>query len=79
MQNDVVGERRRVMAKWIKKPVYHGDDTSGYVDPNWTCSYCGGKAPVDPYWGIYDLVENCPHCGMIMTFTREEKSDEEVN
>jgi len=40
------------MAHWKKHPVYHGDDTSGFIDPNWCCSNCGGQAPIDPYWGI---------------------------
>lgn len=60
------------MAHWKKNPVYHGDDTSGFVDPNWRCSNCGGQAPTDPYWGIYDLVGTCPHCNEKMEYEEGE-------
>lgn len=56
------------MASWIRKPIYHGDDISGWVDQNWTCSNCGKTAPIVPYWGLYDLVDTCPHCGEKMEY-----------
>lgn len=51
------------MASWKKNPVYHGDDLSGFVDPNWCCSNCGGRAPIVIGLGLYDLVDTCPRCG----------------
>lgn len=62
------------MASWKKNPVYHGDDVSGFVDPNWCCTNCGGQAPIIPYWGMYDLVDICPHCGEKMEY--EEANNE---
>ena len=56
------------MARWIKNPKYHGDDTIGWVDPNWCCSSCGGKAPVIRWLGLYDLVDVCPNCGEEMEY-----------
>lgn len=51
--------------KWIRNNTYHGDDTSGYVDPDWTCSECGKNAIVNP-WMMYDLTNFCPNCGAKM-------------
>ena len=60
------------MAEWKKVPIYHGDDESGYVDPNWRCTACGGRAPIIQWLGIYDLVETCPYCGEKMEPPKEE-------
>lgn len=60
------------MAHWKKNPVYHGDDTSGFIDLNWSCSNCGGQAPIIPYWDMYDLVDICPHCGEKMEYEEYE-------
>ncbi len=59
------------MAHWKKNPVYHGDDTSGFIDPNWCCSNCGSQAPTVPYWGIYNFVDTCPHCGKKMEYEED--------
>ena len=51
--------------KWIRHNTYHGDDTSGYVAPDWRCSKCGKSAMVNA-WMLYDLSDFCPNCGAKM-------------
>ena len=63
------------MAKWVRKPIYHGDEISGSVDPNWRCSNCGERAPIIPYWYLYDLAEICPNCGEKMEKGGDENAD----
>lgn len=67
------------MASWKKNPVYHGDDLSGFVDPNWCCSNCGGRAPIVIGLGLYDLVDTCPHCGEPMYATDNHVGHKEEN
>ena len=55
----------RKKGKWIRHNTYHGDDTSGYVDPDWRCSECGKQAMVNE-WMMYDLSDFCPNCGADM-------------
>ena len=52
----------RKTGKWERHNIYHGDDVSGYIDPDWRCSECGGQANVNA-WCMYDLTDFCPHCG----------------
>ena len=56
--------------KWIRNNTYHGDNTSGYVDPDWRCSECGKNAPVNE-WFMYDLTAFCPNCGAKMEFDHD--------
>ena len=58
-------EPERKTGKWERRNTYHGDDTSGFVDPDWRCSECGGQANVN-VWSMYDLTDFCPHCGVDM-------------
>lgn len=58
--------------KWVRHNTYHGDDTSGFVDPDWRCSECGRQAIVND-WFLYDLTDFCPHCGARMEEPREEE------
>lgn len=58
--------------KWIKHNTYHGDDVSGFIDPDWRCSECGRQANVNA-WFMYDLTDYCPNCGAKM----DEKSSSE--
>ena len=51
--------------KWIRHNTYHGDNTSGYVDPDWRCSECGEQALVNEFC-MYDLTDFCPNCGTDM-------------
>lgn len=51
--------------KWERHNTYHGDDTSGFIDPDWRCSECGRQANVNE-WLIYDLTDFCPNCGAKM-------------
>ena len=53
------------MAKWVKTSVYHGDDTSGFIENIYTCSNCGQEAPLNE-WFMTDLTDCCPHCGAKM-------------
>lgn len=50
---------------WERHNIYHGDDVSGSIDPNWRCSECGGQANINT-WYMYDLTNFCPHCGAKM-------------
>lgn len=51
--------------KWERHNTYHGDDVSGFVDPDWRCSECGEQANVNA-WCMYDLTDFCPNCGARM-------------
>lgn len=55
----------RKTGKWERHNTYHGDDTSGFVDPDWRCSECGRQANVNALC-MYNLTEFCPHCGARM-------------
>lgn len=55
----------RETGKWERHNTYHGDDTSGSVDPDWRCSECGGRANINE-WFMYDLTDFCPNCGADM-------------
>lgn len=55
----------KIMAKWVKTSVYHGDDTSGFIENIYTCSNCGQEAPLNE-WFMTDLTDCCPHCGAKM-------------
>lgn len=58
-----------VHGTWVRDNIYHGDDTSGFVDPAWHCSNCGQSAPLIQGM-LYDLATFCPNCGADM---RKEK------
>lgn len=58
-------EPERKTGRWERHNTYHGDDVSGYIDPDWRCSECGGQAKVNA-WYIYDLTDFCPNCGADM-------------
>lgn len=58
-------ESAKLPAEWKRHNTYHGDDTSGYVDPDWRCSVCGKPALVNA-WMMYDLTDFCPNCGAKM-------------
>lgn len=65
---EVIGDSiqpERKIGKWERHNTYHGDDTSGFVDPDWRCSECGGQANVNE-WFMYDLTDFCPNCGADM-------------
>ena len=51
--------------RWERHNTYRGDDTSGYIDPDWRCSACGKQANVNE-WFMYDLTDFCPNCGADM-------------
>ena len=55
----------RKKGQWERHNTYHGDDTSGYIDPDWRCSECGRRANVNE-WFMYDLTDFCPNCGADM-------------
>jgi len=59
--------------EWVRHNTYHGDDTSGFVDPDWRCSECDGKANVNVLLGIYELTDFCPHCGADMRGEKNER------
>lgn len=61
----------RKKGKWERHNTYHGDDTSGFVDPDWRCSECGEQANVN-VWSMYDLTNYCPNCGADMRQEGEE-------
>ena len=61
----IQSEQQRT-GKWIRHNTYHGDNTSGYVDPDWRCSKCGKSAMVNE-WMLCDLSNFCPNCGAKMT------------
>ncbi len=61
----------RKTGKWERHNTYHGDDVSGFVDPDWRCSECGGQANVNA-WCMYDLTDFCPNCGARMVQEGEE-------
>ena len=61
----------RKTGHWERHNTYHGDDVSGFIDPDWRCSECGGQANVNA-WFMYDLTDFCPHCGADM---REGEQD----
>ena len=58
-------EPERKKGRWERHNTYHGDDTSGYIDPDWRCSVCGRQANVNE-WFMYDLTDFCPNCGAKM-------------
>lgn len=60
---DMQSERKK--GKWRRNNTYRGDDTSGFVDPDWRCSECGKQASVNE-WFMYDLTDFCPSCGADM-------------
>ena len=62
---------KKIKGYWYKDPVYHGDNVSGFIDPNWRCSNCNHQAPIDLYWGIYDLTDICPYCYSEMIYNNE--------
>lgn len=53
------------VGKWKRYNTYRGDDTSGYVDPDWRCSECGKRANINECF-MYDLTDFCPNCGARM-------------
>ena len=55
----------RKKGRWERHNTYHGDDTSGFIDPDWRCSECGRQANVNE-WFMYDLTDFCPNCGADM-------------
>lgn len=55
----------RKMGHWKRDNTYHGDDTRGFLEPNWRCSECGGQAIIN-HWCRYDLTDFCPNCGADM-------------
>ena len=61
----------RKTGKWERHNTYHGDDVSGFVDPDWRCSECGRQASVNA-WFMYDLTDFCPNCGARMVQEGEE-------
>lgn len=63
-------ERKR--GRWKRHNTYRGDDTSGYVDPDWRCSECGKRANINEYF-MYDLTDFCPNCGADMRGDYDEK------
>ena len=66
VESEVCGEvPKRKRGKWIRHNTYHGDDTSGFVDPDWRCSECGKQATVNE-WMLYYLSDFCPNCGADM-------------
>jgi len=58
-------EPEQKKGKWVQHSTYHGDDTSGFIDPDWRCSECGRQANVNE-WFMYDLTDFCPNCGADM-------------
>lgn len=64
-------EPERKMGKWERHNTLHGDDVSGFVDPDWKCSECGRQANVNA-WCMYDLTDFCPNCGARMVQEGEE-------
>ena len=56
---------------WERHNTYHGDDVSGFIDPDWRCSECGEQANVNA-WCMYDLTAFCPNCGAKMDETKDE-------
>lgn len=58
-------EPERKMGRWERHNTYHGDDVSGFIDPDWRCSKCGEQANVNA-WCMYDLTDFCPNCGADM-------------
>ena len=58
-------EPEQKRGRWERHNAYRGDDTSGYIDPDWRCSACGRQANVNE-WFLYDLTDFCPNCGAKM-------------
>lgn len=65
LENLPTFELEQKKGKWERHNTYHGDDTSGFVDPDWRCSECGEQANVN-VWSLYDLTNFCPNCGAEM-------------
>ena len=66
LKNDFgIAQPERKKGKWERHNTYHGDDTSGFVDPDWRCSECGKQATVNE-WMLYVLSNFCPNCGADM-------------
>lgn len=61
----------RKTGNWKRYNTYHGDDTSGFVDPDWRCSECGRQA-ITNEWFMYELTDFCPHCGADMRGEQDE-------
>jgi hypothetical protein len=61
----------RKTGHWERHNIYYGDDVSGYIDPEWRCSECGGQANVNALC-MYDLTDFCPHCGADMRGEQDE-------
>ena len=61
--SSIQSERKK--GKWKRHNTYHGDDTSGFVDPDWRCSECNKQANINE-WLMYDLTDFCPNCGADM-------------
>ena len=55
----------RKKGRWERHNIYHGDDTSGFIEPVWRCSECGRQANINELF-IYDLTNYCPNCGAEM-------------
>ena len=58
-------QSERKMGHWERHNTHHGDDTSGFLEPDWRCSECGGQAIINN-WFMYDLTDFCPNCGAQM-------------
>ena len=58
--------------RWIRHNTYYGDDTSGFIDPDWRCSKCGKSAIINA-WMFYDLSNFCPNCGADMRGEEDEQ------
>ena len=68
--DEVPSAQPRKKGEWIKKPEYHGDDVSGFIDNHFTCSECKKEAIVNS-WYFYVLSNYCPHCGADMRGEKE--------
>lgn len=64
----------RKKGRWERHNTYHGDDTSGFIDPDWKCSECGRQANVNE-WFMYDLTDFCPNCGADMRGVEDEQTE----
>lgn len=69
-ENMPSAQSERKMGHWERDNTYHGDDTSGFLEPNWRCSECGGQANIN-HWCMYDLTDFCPNCGAKMEKPKE--------
>jgi len=58
-------QQEQKKGKWERHNTYYGDDTSGFIDPDWGCSECGKQANLNER-SMYDLTDFCPNCGADM-------------